>query len=191
MVFAVLGYVGLFLFLFVPLWYNGFYTYLKQHSAFAVLPGGLLGVIPPAIGWLSAGHTLIEPEFLALALLFFFWQVPHFWLLMAKHEQEYRVAGFPTAVEVFGLLGFRRVLFVWWMLTIVCGVYATIVFSIDSMYVLALLLVLNLYTVFSGVQILFETLSASKARVLFHKINFFLLATVILLSIGRVLHPIS
>jgi hypothetical protein len=40
----------------------------------------------------EAGRSLKEPEFLVLRLLFFVWQVPHFWLLMAGHDADYRAA---------------------------------------------------------------------------------------------------
>lgn len=178
-----LGNVGLILFLFVPLWYNGLYTYLKPHSAFTVVPGGLLGVVPPAIGWLAAGRSLVEPEFLALGMLFFVWQVPHFWLLMAKHDEDYRRGGFPTATEVFGEEGFRPVLFVWWTFTILCGIFAMLIFGIHNQAVIALLVGLDLVAFFFGTSILTHPLTPSLAGSLFHKINFFLLATVILLSI--------
>ena len=178
-----LGNSGLLLFLFVPLWYNGLYTYLKPHSAFTVVPGGLLGVIPPAIGWLAAGRSLAEPEFLALGLLFFIWQVPHFWLLMAKHDEDYRRGGFPTASEVLGDEAFRRVLFVWWTFTILCGIFAMLIFRVHNEAVIALLVALDLTAFFFGTKILAEPLTPSHAGALFHKINFFLLATVVLLSI--------
>ncbi len=182
-IFFQLGYSGLVLFLFVPIWYNGFYTNFKRRSAFAVVPGGLLGVIPPAIGWLAAGRSLAEPEFLALGLLFFVWQVPHFWLLMTKYDHDYRSGGFPTAIDVFGPIGFRWVLFVWWMLTIFCALFATVVFGIHTSIWLVLLLTLDLTAAFVGVQILFGHLTPNRAGFLFHGINIFLLGTVILLSI--------
>ena len=178
-----LGYEGVLLFLFVPLWYNGVYTTLKRYSAFAVIPGGLLGVVPPAIGWLAAGRNLAEPEFLALGLLFFVWQVPHFWLLMLKHHGDYRTAGFPTAIEVFGALGFRRVLFVWWILTVFCALFVVGIFGVHSIILLLLLLTLSMAAVFVGSQILLVHLTPNLAGRLFHGINIFLLATVTLLSI--------
>jgi len=182
LVYRELGYPGLLLFLFVPLWYNGLYTPLKRHSAFAVLPGGLLGMIPPAIGWMAAGKSLAEPEFLALGLLFFIWQVPHFWLLMARHHSDYRVAGFPTAVEAFGAVGFRRVLFVWWMLTVFCGIYAAVIFAMQNQALWLLLSSLAAAATFSGVRLLLNELTPERAGLLFTWINLFLLATVTLLS---------
>ena len=181
---SALGYAGLLLFLFVPLWYNGVYTSLKRRSAFAVVPGGLLGVIPPAVGWLAAGRSLAEPEFLALGLLFFVWQVPHFWLLAAKYDADYRAAGFPTAVETFGPKGFRRVLFVWWMLTVLCGLFAAAVFGVHDRTVMALLLVLAAAATIAGIRMVYRTLTPARAGALFKGINLFLLGTVTLLSLS-------
>ncbi|WP_345993231.1 UbiA family prenyltransferase [Sulfurimonas sp. HSL-1716] len=183
LVYRELGYTGLLLFLFVPLWYNGLYTHLKRHSAFAAVPGGVLGVIPPAIGWLAAGRSLAEPEFFALALLFFVWQIPHFWLLMAKYQSDYRAAGFPTVIEAFGPVGFRRVLFVWWMLTVFCGLFAVVIFEVQNFAVLMLLSLLVIAAIAAGSRMLFVSLTPSRAGMLFHGINLFLLATVVLLGI--------
>jgi protoheme IX farnesyltransferase len=183
LVYRELGEPGLFLFLFVPVWYNGVYTSLKRHSAFAVVPGGLLGVIPPAIGWLAAGRSLAEPEFLALGLLFFVWQVPHFWLLMARYHADYRAAGFPTAVETFGPAGFRRVLFVWWMLTVCCILFTAGVFGVRTSAVLLLLSLLTAAATLAGTGILLGRLTPDRAGALFKGINLLLLGTVILLSV--------
>ncbi len=187
LIYLELGNTGLLLFLFVPLWYNGVYTHLKRVSAFAVVPGGLLGMIPPAIGWLAAGRSLAEPEFLALGLLFFVWQVPHFWLLAAKHHDDYRAAGFPTAVESFGPVGFRRVLFVWWMLTIFCGLFAAGIFAVQNPAVWLLLSVLAAAVTTAGTGMLFQRLTPQRAGALFHGINLFMLATVTLLCVNVLL----
>ena len=94
-------------------WYNGFYTPLKRVSAFAVVPGSLIGALPPAIGWTAAGGHLTDPSVLALAFVFFIWQVPHFWLLVGLHAEGYEAAGYPTLVGLFGRPRLSRLTFTW------------------------------------------------------------------------------
>jgi protoheme IX farnesyltransferase len=94
-------------------WYNGFYTPLKRVSAFAVVPGSFIGALPPAIGWTAAGGSVADPSVLALAFVFFIWQVPHFWLLVGLHAEGYEEAGYPTLVSVFGRPRLSRLTFTW------------------------------------------------------------------------------
>jgi len=94
-------------------WYNGFYTPLKRISAFAVVPGSLIGALPPAIGWTAAGGGVTDPSVLALAFVFFIWQVPHFWLLVGLHAEGYEEAGYPTLVTLFGRPRLSRLTFTW------------------------------------------------------------------------------
>jgi protoheme IX farnesyltransferase len=94
-------------------WYNGFYTPLKRVSAFAVVPGSLIGALPPAIGWTAAGGHVGDPSVLALAFVFFIWQVPHFWLLVGLHAEGYEAAGYPTLVGLFGRPRLSRLTFTW------------------------------------------------------------------------------
>jgi len=112
-IYDLLGFIGVDLFLFSFLWYNFFYTPLKKKSALAVVPGAILGVIPPAIGWLTAGHSLAEPEFFALGLFYFVWQIPHFWLLVMLHYGDYAGAGYPTAMRLFGKISLQRLTYFW------------------------------------------------------------------------------
>lgn len=94
-------------------WYNGIYTPLKRWSAFAVIPGSVIGALPPAIGWTAAGGRWNDPEILALSAFFFIWQVPHFWLLLFRLEQDYTRAGFPTLLQLFSRPQLGRVTAVW------------------------------------------------------------------------------
>ena len=47
--------------------YNFIYTPLKRHSFLAVIPGGLVGAVPPLIGFTAAGGSLLAPQAMFLA----------------------------------------------------------------------------------------------------------------------------
>ena len=94
-------------------WYNGIYTPLKRMTAFAVVPGSVIGALPPAIGWAAAGGEVNSPALLALCFVFFIWQVPHFWLLALRHNNDYAAAGLPTLSKHFSPQQIFRLIFTW------------------------------------------------------------------------------
>jgi protoheme IX farnesyltransferase len=100
-------------------WYNLVYTYLKRVSAFAVVPGALIGALPPVIGWTAAGGDPLEMRALALAFFFFLWQVPHFWLLLFNFGEDYESAGLPSLSTVFSSRQLARLTFIWMVATAV------------------------------------------------------------------------
>jgi len=104
------------------LWYNGVYTYLKRVTPFAVIPGALIGAIPPLIGWAAAGGTFTDPLILLVAFYFFIWQIPHFWLLMLFRGDEYIEAGLPSLTRTFARAQICRLTFMWIMATATAGV---------------------------------------------------------------------
>jgi protoheme IX farnesyltransferase len=99
--------------LFSVAWYNGVYTYLKRVTAFAAVPGALVGALPPVIGFVAAGGDPVDPLILLVASFFFIWQVPHFWLLLILWGEEVGAAGRPSLGRVFDAAQLRRVTFVW------------------------------------------------------------------------------
>ncbi len=100
--------------MFAVLWYNGVYTSLKRKSAFAAIPGALIGAIPPLIGWVSGkGHLSLDPQILYVSFFFFIWQVPHFWLLLLNSGGDYEKAGFPSLKRIFSSAQLSRVTFIW------------------------------------------------------------------------------
>ncbi|OGP98915.1 MAG: hypothetical protein A2026_07640, partial [Deltaproteobacteria bacterium RBG_19FT_COMBO_46_12] len=116
---SILLYVGapgsaLALGLFAVFWYNGVYTLLKRKSAFAAVPGALVGAIPPVIGWISGkGFFSLDPQILAVSFFFFIWQVPHFWLFLLIFDRDYEKAGLPSLTKIFTSAQLRRITFVW------------------------------------------------------------------------------
>lgn len=94
-------------------WYNGVYTYLKRKTAFTVVPGALIGSIPPAIGWVAGGGNIFDSKILIFSFFFFIWQVPHFWLLLLIYGQDYEQAGLPSLSTIFSKEQLQRITFIW------------------------------------------------------------------------------
>lgn len=95
------------------IWYNGIYTPLKRKSAFAVVPGSIIGAIPPLVGYVSAGGNALDPQILAFAFFMFMWQIPHFWLLIMKNGADYSKAGFPTISDIYNEKQLKGITYVW------------------------------------------------------------------------------
>ena len=102
-------------------WYNGVYTYLKRVTPFAVVPGALIGAIPPVIGYVAAGGDPTDSLILLVASFFFIWQIPHFWLLMLMLGEQYDRAGLPTLTRVFSTAQIARITFMWILATAAAG----------------------------------------------------------------------
>jgi protoheme IX farnesyltransferase len=190
-IYSLLGLTGVNIFMFAFIWYNAMYTPLKKKSALAVVPGAILGVIPPAIGWLVAGHTLMELEFIALALYFFIWQVPHFWLLVMLFFGDYKDGGYPTAMKLFGQASLQRLTFVWLIFTIQAGIFLVWVFQPYTVTLLLTILI-GIWAFISSFELLKESFELKNARSVFWKINAAFLGIIILLSIDEYIkHHIS
>jgi len=74
--------------------YVGVYTPLKRRSPIATLVGAVPGALPPLIGW-AASRGEISVGGLALFLIVFLWQIPHFMAIAWLYRDDYRLAGFP------------------------------------------------------------------------------------------------
>lgn len=94
-------------------WYNLVYTPLKRITAFAVLPGALIGALPPIIGWTAAGGPPFDMEILFVAFFLFVGQMPHYWLLMIKVGNEFQAAGLPVITTLFEPRQIRNLSFIW------------------------------------------------------------------------------
>lgn len=97
--------------------YNLVYTSLKKTTALAIIPGALVGAIPPVIGFTSAGGAIWDTKILLFSTLMFLWQMPHFWLLLIRYGREYRNAGFVTISDYLNNTQIRNIVFLWILLT--------------------------------------------------------------------------
>lgn len=94
-------------------WYNAVYALLKRKTAFAAIPGAVVGALPPVIGWAAGGGSVTDRAILAVAFFFFIWQVPHFWILLLKSAEDYESAGLPSLTNVFSKVQLSRITFIW------------------------------------------------------------------------------
>ncbi|HHD75947.1 MAG TPA: protoheme IX farnesyltransferase [Campylobacterales bacterium] len=184
LIYSLLKLQGVIIFMFAFIWYNAMYTPLKKKSALAVIPGAILGVIPPAIGWLVAGNSLMELEFIALGFYYFVWQVPHFWLLVMLHHGDYKNAGYPTVMKFFGQGSLQRLTFIWLIFTIQAGIFLVSVFEPYTVSVI-LSIAVAIWTLISSFELLKKSFQLSNARSVFWKINAAFLAIIIILSIDE------
>ncbi len=168
-------------------WYNIIYTPLKRKYALAVVPGSVIGALPPIIGWVAGGGDLFNPQIIALALFFFIWQVPHFWLLLLLYGKDYDKAGFPTLTKIFNTKQIARLTFMWVVaLSTSCllipffGVSKNIFTSVG-------LILLGIWLVLTTAKILSEYVERKNYRNAFVKINIYVLTVVILLSLDKLI----
>lgn len=181
------GWAAALLGLLALVWYNGLYTPLKRVSAFAVVPGSVIGALPPAIGWAAAGGALGDPAILALAFLFFVWQVPHFWLLALLHHEGYAQGGFPTLLNRFTEAQVRRLIFTWTCGTVAAGALLPMLRTTAGLPSMALLGAAGFWLVLRFTRLLGGEASPSRLRRAFMDINLYALvvmAAVVLDALG-------
>jgi protoheme IX farnesyltransferase len=162
-------------------WYNGVYTPLKRITAFAIIPGALIGAIPPAIGWAAAGGTLASPALLSLCLIFFLWQVPHFWMLMLLHDQDYGRADFPTLSRHFRSDQSARLSFTWMAATAFSCAFLPCFGAVLSLPAMAGLAAASLWLVWKATALLRFRPDGDLFRRTFWNINLF--AVVLILTV--------
>jgi len=68
------------------------YTPLKSRTTLNTLIGAVPGALPPVIGWVAVRGSL-ELPIVALFLILFLWQVPHFLAIAWLYRDDYARAG--------------------------------------------------------------------------------------------------
>lgn len=171
---------------FSVLWYNGIYWALKRLTAFAVVPGALIGALPPMIGWCAAGGTVFDPLILQVALFFFIWQIPHFWLLLHLYGTQYEEAGLPSPTGLFTMRQFQRMVFAWIIPTAACGIVTAVSFRVGLPWNL-LVLIGSIWIVLLSLGYLRMTPDAVSGRWLFNRLNLYALSMMLFLMLNALL----
>jgi protoheme IX farnesyltransferase len=169
------------------IWYNGIYTPLKKINPMAIIPGSLVGAIPPAVGWVAGGGSVFDSGIVIISFFFFIWQIPHFWLLLLVLDKDYEKAGFPTLTKIFTHTQLARITFIWMLATIVTGLIIPL-FGITKFPVINfLLLASGIWLGWNAFKLLKETANMISFRFAFREINVFALLVIVLLSIDKLI----
>lgn len=123
-------------------WYNGVYTPLKKRTALAIIPGSLVGALPPVAGWLAAGGNIFEINIFVVAVYFFVWQIPHFWLLLLLYGDDFKKGGFPVLTDLYTNKFIKNITFVLLIATVLIGIIISII-GISHFFISALLILIS------------------------------------------------
>jgi protoheme IX farnesyltransferase len=166
-------------------WYNAIYTPLKKKNAFAIIPGSIVGAIPPAVGWVAAGGNIFDPRIAIISLFFFIWQIPHFWLLLLIFGEDYKQAGFPTLTQIFNTDQLGRITFVWIITTVMIGLLIPLFGVVRSNIINYGLFIAGLWLTWNAIKLLRSTKEKKYFRFAFMEINIFAILVVVLISIDK------
>jgi len=168
-------------------WYNGVYTPLKRKSALAIIPGALVGALPPLAGWAAAGGSLLDFNIYLISFYFFVWQIPHFWLLLLLYGKEYSAAGLPVLNNIFSELQIKKITFVWIIITMLIS--AAIAFSgiVNYSVSLILLLLTSGFLLFNSLIFLSSGNERKDIVKMFVKINVHTMLIIIFLSSDKLI----
>ena len=167
--------------------YNFVYTPLKRVTAFAVIPGSMVGALPPMIGWTAAGGSLTSEVILLVATFFFIGQIPHFWLLLLMFGDQYKLANMPSLNQIFSELQITRITYTW-VLTTAGAALLIIFFVFKSQMLMFLLLFYTFYLLFSlSMSVLVQ--KEFKVRPGFYKLNLLYLFMMFFLIADALIRP--
>jgi heme o synthase len=161
--------------------YNVIYTRLKKSTILSIVPGALVGALPPMIGFTSAGGDFTEARILAFSAFMFMWQLPHFWLIIIKYSKDYQAAGFPTIAKYMNELQIRYLVFFWVLFTTVFLFFFFYITEALNVNMSVLLILTNFSFIIVFYRLLFLKSATREIKSAFILINSFSLLMMLLL----------
>jgi len=174
--------------IFALIWYNGIYTPLKRKTAFAAVPGALIGAILPMVGWVAGGGYIFDPQLMLIACFFFIWQVPHFWLLLLLSGDDYKRAGLPSLTKIFSITQISRITFIWMLTTAIASLIIISFGPVQSLIVKINLVIIAIVLSWLAIKILRSQGKQLPFRYAFIGINVFALLVIVFLSIDKLMN---
>lgn len=167
-------------------WYNAVYTPLKRISPLAVIPGSLVGALPPIAGWAAAGGYIFDGRILIIASYFFVWQIPHFWFLLMIYGKDYEKGGFPTLTSLLSSDQLKRITFIWTVTTVLFALLIPL-FAIINYHITTLILILlSVVMIIYSINFLKATTEKKLITGIFIRLNLFTLLLITILSADKI-----
>ena len=152
---ALLSAFSLFLYAFI-------YTPLKKINSIAVLVGAFPGALPCLIGWV-AGNDNFAYSGLALFLIQFIWQFPHFWAIAWVTHADYSRVGFKLLPAKEGPTRFTALQCIMYAVLMIPVGFIPYYLNLTGQISMWVLLVANIFMVVQCVR-LYQNMGVPAAR---------------------------
>ncbi len=120
------------------LFYNGIYTPIKKSSTLAIFPGAISGMLPPLIGWVTAGNAIFHPTILSIMTIFGLWQIPHFFIIELKLKDDQirhtNKQKYPSFFDIFTVQELKLQILIWVSLYGLAILYFIYTISYENVY---------------------------------------------------------
>lgn len=170
-------------------WYNFIYTPLKKKTIWAIIPGSLVGALPPLAGYFANEGAILNKSIIAVAVYLFIWQIPHFWLLLLKYDKDYKKANFPVITDHYSSKAIKYASAVLSISSILLAIYTSL-FLLNFIALFLLLCVTAALAIYGITDFLRRELSKKSSTICFVIINSFTLVFIILVSIDQIVSKI-
>ncbi len=163
-------------------WYIVIYGAAKRTTPFSTIIGGVPGALPPVAGYTAlTGH--LDMAALALFLILFFWQLPHFYAISMFRRDDYAAAGLPVWAVRYGMKSARLQIFIF----VVCYALAALLLAVSGYTGVIYAVVstaLSVYWVVTGIRRYRRDTDETWARAMFGVSLVVLLAMSGLIAVG-------
>lgn len=171
--------------------YNFVYTPLKRKTNFAVIPGAIVGVFPPFIGWTASNGNYLDPMIVMFGMFIFVWQMPHFWILLLNYKDEYKAAGYPIIMDKLPLDQVKRMILIWVLTLSFVSLFFPYVLQSGAVNKIMLAIInisLSADLIYKMKKLLYQ--EQLRPKTIFRKLNVYVLLILTIVVIEKVINKI-
>jgi protoheme IX farnesyltransferase len=110
--------------------YNFLYTPLKLKTSYSILVGAFIGSIPPLMGFFASNH-LFNDTIINISIIYYLWQIPHFWLITELYKNDYKCIIYPFLNDRINERQYK-IIFIVWIVSYILAILHLLL--IDSVY---------------------------------------------------------